>query len=134
MPSSIMPSLGLFVVKLLLYFGVVAAGSFRWGATLERKQLRIFLGGLARFALGGVVGIPAGFILRGVFGSDGSFGFYALYFTLRFLLWLVVLRIAFLKAPIGEVAGLALAGAALNAGLDLALPDSLQQMFSFNIC
>jgi hypothetical protein len=129
-----MPSLGLVVVKLLLYFGVVAVGAFRWGATVERRKLRILLGGLARFALGGVVGIPAGFLLRGVFGSDGSFGFYALYFTLRFLIWLLVLRVAFLKAPIGEVAGLAVAGAVLNAGLDLALPDSLQQMFSFNIC
>jgi hypothetical protein len=134
MPSSIMPSLGLFVVKLLLYFGVVAVGSFRWGATLERKQLRIFLGGLARFGLGAVVGIPAGFLLRGVLGSDGSFAFYALYFTLRFLLWLVVLRIAFLKAPFAEVAGLALAGAALNAGLDIALPDSLMEMFYLRIC
>ena len=125
---------GFFVLKLFVYFGVVALGAWRWGAALQRKPLRVFLGGLARFALGAVVGIPAGFILRGVVGSSGSFGFYALYFTLRFLIWLLVLRIAFLKAPIGEVAGLALAGAALNAGLDLALPDSLQGMFSFNIC
>jgi hypothetical protein len=129
-----MISPGFFFLKLLLYFGVVALGAFRWGAALRRKPLRILLGGLARFALGFVVGIPAGFILRGVLGSDGHFGFYALYFTLRFLLWLLVLRIAFLKAPIAEVVGLAAAAAVMNAGLDLALPDSLQQMFSVNMC
>ena len=129
-----MISPGFFLLKLVLYFGVVALGAFRWGAGLRLKPLRVLLGGLARFALGALVGIPAGLVLRDVLGSGGHFAFYALYFTLRFLLWLVVLRVAFLKAPLGEVVGLALAAAVMNAALDLALPDSLQQMFRVNMC
>jgi hypothetical protein len=129
-----MPSAALLVVKLLLYFGVMALGVRRWGATLQRKSLRILLGGLARFALGAVVGIPAGLILRGQLESGAGIGFYALYFTLRFLLWLLVLRVAFLKAPIREVLAFAAAGALVNAVLDLALPESLMDMFYIRIC
>jgi hypothetical protein len=62
-----MPSLGLLVLKLLIYTGVLAIGAWPWGATLQHRRLRILLGGLARFALGALVGIPAGLILRGAF-------------------------------------------------------------------
>ena len=126
--------LGLLLLKPLIYIAVMALGAWRWGAALQHKQLRVILGGLARFALGAVVGIPAGLFLRGIFNEDTGAAFYALFFTLRFLLWLLVLRIAFLKAPLGEVLGLAAAGAVINAGLDLALPDSLMGMFYINFC
>ncbi|MEP7124835.1 MAG: hypothetical protein ABJE95_28160 [Byssovorax sp.] len=128
------PYEALFAVKLVVYVGVLGVAAWRWGAALKGKWPRILLGGLARFALGAIVGIPAGLILRDQLGSGGGFAFYALYFTLRFLLWLLVLRVAFLEAPLGEVAGLATAGAVLNAGLDLALPDSLMSMFYINLC
>ncbi len=129
-----MPSLGLLLLKVLVYLGVVAIGAWRWGATLPNKALRVFLAGLARFALGAIVGIPAGLILRGFFHGDTAAGFYALFFTLRFLLWLLVLRVAFLEAPMHEVVGLALAGAVVNAALDLALPDTLVDAFRINFC
>lgn len=129
-----MPSLGLLVLKLLIYLGVMALGAWRWGATIQHKRLRIVLGGLARFGLGALVGIPAGLMLRGAFNEDTGAAFYAIFFTLRFLLWLLVLRIAFLKAPLLEILGLAAAGALINAGLDLALPDSLMGVFYINFC
>ena len=129
-----MPTLGLLLLKLLIYIGVMALGAWRWGATIQNKPLRVLLGGLARFALGALVGIPTGLFLRGIFNEDTGAAFYAFFFTLRFLLWLLVLRIAFLKAPPGEVLGLAAAGAMINAGLDLALPDSLMGMFYINFC
>jgi hypothetical protein len=129
-----MPSPGWIVLKAFVYFGVVALGAKRWGATLNREWLRVLLAGLSRFALGWIVGIPAGFLLRDRLSSGNPAGFYALYFTLRFLLWLLVLRVAFLKAPIREVVGLAALGALVNAALDVALPESLFEAFYVNFC
>jgi hypothetical protein len=131
-----MPLFAAAFVKLLLYPGVAAVGAWRWGAALRFRWLRAILGGLARFALGLLVGVPAGLLLHDPLRNDGGGGatFYVVFFTLRFLLWLLVLRVAFLKAPWREVAALAAAGTLLNAALDFALPDSLYEMFRVNFC
>jgi hypothetical protein len=130
--SSVSPFL--LALKALVYFGVLALGVRRWGATLANKRRRVILGGLARFALGWIVGIPAGLLVRGWLPYDSQVAFYGIFFAIRFLLWLLVLRVAFRKAPLGEVAGLAAAGTLVNAALDLALPDSLFGMFRLNMC
>ena len=83
-----------------------------------------------------LVGVPAGILLRDPLRSDGGGGatFYLVFFTLRFLLWLLVLRVAFPKAPLREVLGLAAAGTLLNAALDLALGEPLYDAFRINFC
>ncbi len=124
------------ILKLVIYPGVAAVGAWRWGAGLGHRWLRAILGGLARFALGVLVGVPAGLLLRDPLRSDGGGGakFYLVFFTLRFLLWLLVLRVAFPKAPLREVLGLAAAGTLLNAALDLALGEPLYDAFRINFC
>lgn len=124
----------LLVLKALVYFGVMAVGARRWEATLANRRRRVILGGLGRVALGWIVGIPAGLLLRGWLQYDAQVTFYGLFFGLRFLLWLLVLRVAFLKAPLREVLGLAASGTLANAALDLMLPDSLFGMFRLNMC
>jgi hypothetical protein len=129
-----MAFLAVLILKPLLYIAVMAFGARRWAAGIQNNLLRIILGGLARFALGAVVGIPLGIFLRQIFNEDAGAAFYAIFFTVRFLLWLLVLRLAFLKAPMAEVLGLAAVGAVMNLGLDLALPDTLMGLFRINFC
>jgi hypothetical protein len=122
------------LLKLVLYPGIVAVGAWRWGAALQYRWLRAILGGLARFALGALVGFPAGLMLHNALHGEGGAPFYIVFFTLRFLLWLLVLRVAFLKAPLREIIGLAAAGTLVNAALDLAWPEFLYEMFRINFC
>src|SRR4051794_24674752 len=122
MPLSLMAFLAVLILKPLIYIAVMALGAHRWAAGIQKNLLRILLGGLSRFALGAIVGIPLGLFLRDTFNEEASAAFYAIFFTVRFLLWLLVLRIAFRKAPLAEVLGLAAAGAVVNLALDLALP------------
>ncbi len=129
-----MDLIGLVVIKAFVYFAIVAVGGFRWGATTKHTWLRVFLASAARGALGWVVCIPAGFILGSIFGHDVALGFYVAFFALRFVLWLVTLRVPFMKAPIREVIALAALGTLINALLDLALPDSLIESFRINFC
>ncbi len=124
----------LLAVKPIVYFGVMDLCTRRWAAKSRHKELRVILGGLARLILGAVVGIPVGLGLRGYFDDGHGAAFYAIFFALRFALWLLVLRIAFLKAPFREVAAAAAASTLINAALDLALPESLMDAFYINFC
>lgn len=129
-----MDLVGLLLLKALVYFGVAVLGAWRWSGGAPKKWGRAALAATARMALGVVVGVPVGFFLRATHAGEGSAPFYLGFFALRFALWLLVFRIAFMKAPGREVMGLAAIGAVVNAVLDMALTEGLYGAFDIHFC
>jgi len=124
------------LLKPALYVALFFGFAWAWPGLADQpnRAWRPVAGGLVRAALGLVVGVPLGLMVRQAPGMDG-WVFTGLFEVLRFGLWLLVAKWFLSHLSWNRALLVALAGLLLNVALDaLAMSESLAEAFAIRMC
>lgn len=125
-----------FLLKPALYVALFVGFAGAWPGPVDQqnRSWRPVAGGLMRAALGLMVGLPFGLMVRDAAGLEG-WVFTGLFEVLRFGLWLLVARWFLGHLSWKRLLLVALAGLLLNLAIDaLAMSESLSEAFAIRMC